>query len=625
MTEPERLRADAAGEVAIRLSGARRVTADRCGNFRRAGFQRPFRNGAAALWRNFRVEDLATPEALRATSRSSPIGIACACALCYRRARIPDMPALAEIEQLPYGAQGRVHVGNTKCRRTARRARSQNIVELHGGIRTWRCVGCAREQSIGSADLMGEVDVDGLGGADLSGEADGDRLCGADLFGRPADECRRLLHCSCGSLLRPGVVWFGGAASTPALGIEPNVPRPRPKSSSSPVQAPRYIQPQDWSQWQSVRVHLSSRINPETTGATATCAIFRSARPAANSCQWSSNECSADLYGRHLLHRSPMGQAMPALIRNGQALLAIIQVGWPTIKVGPTEQVSTASVAVSTCDALTLLAVFAMLVQPRESPTPPSTADMVIAAAGDIACDPAGTIDRTLGTVLGWCRMGDTEKLIEERRVDAVLALGDEQYQSATTDGFAHGYDLTWGKVKAITYPTPGNHEYYTPGAAGYFAYFGARAGDAATGYYSFNLGSWHIISLNGNCDEVGGCDAGSAQERWLHDDLARETSACALAFFGTSLVFLQAVTIRMSATRRFGMKASMQPAPTSCSPDTITTTNASLRRRRLAPLTRRTGSESSSWGPAAKATISSVGLPRTAKCAIGRPTAFCS
>src|SRR5580704_4175629 len=99
---------------------------------------------------------------------------------------------------------------------------------------------------------------------------------------------------------------------------------------------------------------------------------------------------------------------------------------------------------------LTLLAILATLVQPRESPTPPANADVVIAAAGDIACDPAGAIDRTLGAVLGWCKMGDTEGLIEERHVDAVLALGDEQYQNATTDGFAHGYGLSWGKVKAI-------------------------------------------------------------------------------------------------------------------------------------------------------------------------------
>jgi hypothetical protein len=131
---------------------------------------------------------------------------------------------------------------------------------------------------------------------------------------------------------------------------------------------------------------------------------------------------------------------------------------------------------------LALIFALALLAQPLQSPAPAAQPNIEIAAAGDIACDPYGTIDRTLKTLLGWCRMADTARLIEGRHVDAVLALGDEQYQSATTDGFARSYDLSWGKLKSITYPTPGNHEYYTPDAAGYFAYFGARAGDAARG-----------------------------------------------------------------------------------------------------------------------------------------------
>jgi hypothetical protein len=182
-----------------------------------------------------------------------------------------------------------------------------------------------------------------------------------------------------------------------------------------------------------------------------------------------------------------------------------------------------------------MIAVFiavALLAQPGSSPTPAAQRDVVIAAAGDIACDPFGTVDRTLTKLLGWCRMGETARLIEARHVDAVLALGDEQYQSARTDDFARGYDLTWGALKSITYPTPGNHEYYTPDAAGYFGYFGARAGGAAKGYYSFDLGAWHVISLNGNCDEIGGCDTGSPQERWLRADLASEKDACTLAFW---------------------------------------------------------------------------------------------
>ena len=182
-----------------------------------------------------------------------------------------------------------------------------------------------------------------------------------------------------------------------------------------------------------------------------------------------------------------------------------------------------------------LILGLALLVRAQTLPAnAPSNAssDPVIAAAGDIACDPFGSLDRMLTNVLNWCRSADTARLIEAHHVSAVLALGDEQYQNATTDGFGHAYAQTWGAFKAITYPTPGNHEYYTPDAAGYFAYFGARAGAAARGYYSFDLGAWHVVSLNGNCDEVGGCSAGSPQERWLRVDLARHRSACTLAYW---------------------------------------------------------------------------------------------
>jgi hypothetical protein len=183
------------------------------------------------------------------------------------------------------------------------------------------------------------------------------------------------------------------------------------------------------------------------------------------------------------------------------------------------------------------ISILMSLLGPSHATTPPKApasraADPVIAAAGDIACDPFGMIDKTMTGLLGWCRMGETARLIKMEHVAAVLALGDEQYQSATPDDFAYGYALTWGTLEAITHPTPGNHEYYTPGAAGYFGYFGKSAGPADLGYYSFDIGSWHIVSLNGNCDFVGGCQAGSAQERWLHADLSSHRSSCTLAYW---------------------------------------------------------------------------------------------
>ena len=87
--------------------------------------------------------------------------------------------------------------------------------------------------------------------------------------------------------------------------------------------------------------------------------------------------------------------------------------------------------------------------------------------------------------------------------------------------------------IKERTKPSPGNHEYETPGASGYFNYFGAAAGDPEEGYYSYDLGSWHVISLNSNCSSVpGGCAAGSPQEQWLKADLAAHSNTCTLAYW---------------------------------------------------------------------------------------------
>ena len=160
--------------------------------------------------------------------------------------------------------------------------------------------------------------------------------------------------------------------------------------------------------------------------------------------------------------------------------------------------------------------------------------DPVIAAAGDIACDrrpnapppdpdergSAGCLERT------------TAALLASHKFVAVLALGDEQYDSGSLAQFMSSYDKTWGRFKAITYPAPGNHEYDTPKGAGYFAYFGSRAGDRSRGYYSFDLGSWHLISINANCADIGGCGRGSAEERWLKKDLGSHHASCTMAYW---------------------------------------------------------------------------------------------
>jgi hypothetical protein len=113
-----------------------------------------------------------------------------------------------------------------------------------------------------------------------------------------------------------------------------------------------------------------------------------------------------------------------------------------------------------------------------------------------------------------------------------IVTLGDNVYEDGTTRQFNQCYQPSWGRHKHRTRPAPGNHDYNTDGAAGYFAYFGSAAGDPDRGYYSFDLGAWHIVSLNSNCSDVGGCHAGSPQEQWLRQDLAAHTGRCVLAYW---------------------------------------------------------------------------------------------
>lgn len=161
-----------------------------------------------------------------------------------------------------------------------------------------------------------------------------------------------------------------------------------------------------------------------------------------------------------------------------------------------------------------------------------STGDPVIMAAGDIACSPDDVKKVQASGQDIACRMQETADLLIQQPLAAVLALGDLQYPRGELANFQASYDRTWGKVKKITRPAPGNHEYYTPKAAGYYQYFGAIAKDPSKGYYSYNLGKWHLIALNSNCKNVGGCGPGSPQEKWLKADLAASRHQCTLAYW---------------------------------------------------------------------------------------------
>ena len=118
-------------------------------------------------------------------------------------------------------------------------------------------------------------------------------------------------------------------------------------------------------------------------------------------------------------------------------------------------------------------------------------------------------------------------------RIDGIVfTLGDHAYESGTSIEFAACYEPSWGRHRARTRPSPGNHDYETKDASGYFGYFGDRAGDPARGYYRYQLGAWQIFALNSNCAKVGGCGAGSRQEQWLRAELAAHPAQCTLAYW---------------------------------------------------------------------------------------------
>ena len=147
------------------------------------------------------------------------------------------------------------------------------------------------------------------------------------------------------------------------------------------------------------------------------------------------------------------------------------------------------------------------------------TDDPVLVGAGDVA-----SCDDLSGAYA-------TAKLIEQIP-GTVFVAGDLAYPDGSDENFAKCYEPTWGRFKDRTRPAPGNHEYHSDGASGYARYFAAAAGDPKKAYYSYDLGTWHVIALNSECAEVGGCDAASPQGQWLKQDLDQHRNGCIVAYF---------------------------------------------------------------------------------------------
>ncbi len=151
--------------------------------------------------------------------------------------------------------------------------------------------------------------------------------------------------------------------------------------------------------------------------------------------------------------------------------------------------------------------------------------DPVLIGAGDIAECGVHQNDEATARLLDAAVEGSGGPVV-------VFDAGDSAYPDGSPGDYARCFNTSWGRHKARILPAAGNHDYRSPGALPYFTYFGAAAGNPAQGYYSYNLGTWHIVVLNSNCKEVGGCGAGSAQEKWLRADLAASAASCTLAYW---------------------------------------------------------------------------------------------
>ncbi len=229
---------------------------------------------------------------------------------------------------------------------------------------------------------------------------------------------------------------------------------------------------------------------------------------------------------------SPRQSPASALSSSPQSVLGItssatgpLVTGWPGL--GSPLPAVTAAAATPSPTGSVVASAGAAVATPSPTgsvvapPAPRRAVTVSIVAAGDIACDPAHDVGAPTD-----CDQAATADLIGQLHPTAVLTLGDNQYEDATLAGFNAVFGPTWGKYRSIMYPAIGNHEYLTSKAAGYFSYFSVPA------YYSFNLGNWHMIELDSECSHIGGCGAGSGQERWLEGDLAAHPSVCTLVYW---------------------------------------------------------------------------------------------
>ena len=187
-----------------------------------------------------------------------------------------------------------------------------------------------------------------------------------------------------------------------------------------------------------------------------------------------------------------------------------------------------------------------------------ATVSVYTEGGAHVVADVAGYFIRDSATLLAVGDIASCSTTADEavaallfERDGTIATLGDTVYASGTAAEFLQCFDPAWGRLRGRIRPAAGNHDYLTAGGAAYYAYFGSAAGDPAKGYYSYEAGPWHVIVLNSNCAEVGGCSTGSAQDLWLHADLAAHPTKCTLAYWHHA---------RFSSSAGHGSDATYQP-----------------------------------------------------------------
>ena len=159
-------------------------------------------------------------------------------------------------------------------------------------------------------------------------------------------------------------------------------------------------------------------------------------------------------------------------------------------------------------------------------------AAITVVAAGDMSCDATdpAQADPALGRATDACQGQPVSDVAVALQPDYLLGLGDYQYEIPSSAAYREIYGPSWGRLREVTIPAIGNQEYKVHEANTFFDYFGDRAGDRR-GYWSTDVGAWHVVLLNSNCTTVsGGCAAGSPQQLWLEQDLADNSARCTVA-----------------------------------------------------------------------------------------------